>query len=74
MTMDLPTQEQQDAVIKFTASLTDAELLEGAEKTHTDLHAAKHGTEWQESCLAGLMVYCDEMGRRGLNRYSLANK
>lgn len=60
-------------IIKYTASLTDAELIEYAERAHTDLHAAEPDTEWQESCFAGLMVYCDEMGRRGLKRDSLAN-
>lgn len=60
-------------IIKYTASLTDAELIECAERAHTDLHAAEPDTDWQESCFAGLLVYCDEMGRRGLNRAPMAN-
>jgi hypothetical protein len=60
-------------IIKYTASLTDAELIQCAETAHSDLHAAEPETEWQESCFAGLLVYCDEMGRRGLKRDSLAN-
>ncbi len=59
---------------KYTASLADSELMQRAEQAHADLLEAEAGSDWQASCFAGLVVYCDEMGRRGLKRdSSLAN-
>jgi len=62
-----------EEIIKYVGSLSDSEVIELSQKAYDDLMAAAPETEWLESCFAGLTVFCDEMGRRGLKTNSLHN-
>jgi hypothetical protein len=60
-----------DNIKKYTASLTDLELIERTEMAYADLLASEPQSDWHASCFAGLFVYCEEMSKRGLKVKSL---
>jgi len=62
------TAEQQgpDA---YLASLSNIELLWRAETCEKDLHEAaekENNSEWHGSCFAAMILFCQELNRRGL--------
>lgn len=58
------TREQADA---YLSSMSEQQLRAATERAYNDLNEAKE-EEWRECCPAGLYMFCQEMGRRGLVR------
>ncbi len=53
------------------AGLSNEQLLDAMERAWTDLHKAAHDDnqgERHQQCFAACVVYCKEMGARGLKR------